>query len=102
MFLAWQADRCTGRSIVQHNLVAGRSEVEIGWTAARGCWGQGIATELGRHALATARSIGFRRVVAFTRTDNVASRRIMDKLKLRYEHDFDHAGLPHVLYSTDT
>jgi RimJ/RimL family protein N-acetyltransferase len=100
MSLAFCGQRCVGRSIVQHNQVAGRSEVEIGWAVARDMWGRGIATELGRHALTSATDAGFKRVVAFTRPDNVASRRVMEKLGLRYERDFEHAGLPHVLYVT--
>lgn len=99
MSLAFAEGRCVGRSVVQHNLVAGRSEVEIGWAVARDMWGRGIATELGRHALGSAAAAGFERVVAFTRSDNVASRRVMEKLGLSYERDFIHAGLPQVLYT---
>jgi ribosomal-protein-alanine N-acetyltransferase len=100
MSLAFRNGSCVGRAIAQHNLVDGRSEVEIGWTVARDLWGQGIGTELGLHALACASGAGFERVVAFTRVDNVASRRVMDKLGLRYERDFTYAGLPAVLYAT--
>ncbi len=92
--------RCVGWSILQHSKVAGRSEVEVGWAVVSDMWGQGLATELGRHALAGATDAGFERVVAFTRADNLASRRVMDKRSLRYERDFTHAGLPHVLYAT--
>jgi ribosomal-protein-alanine N-acetyltransferase len=89
-----------GWSILQHNRVARRSEVEIGWAVVSRMWGRGLATELGRHALVSASGAGFERVVAFTRPDNQASRRVMEKLGLRYECDFTHAGLPHVLYAT--
>lgn len=98
--LAFSDGRCAGWSVLQHSRVAARSEVEIGWAVAREMWGRGIATELGRHALHCAMNAGFERVVAFTRVDNVASRRVMEKLALRYEQDFTHAGLPHVLYVT--
>lgn len=98
MSLAFVDGRCVGRSIVQHNRVAGRSEVEIGWAVRRAMWGHGIATQLGAHALRIATDAGFERVVAFTRPDNTASRRVMEKLGLRYERDFEHAGIPHVLY----
>lgn len=98
--LAWQGGRCIGWSLVEHCIAAGRSEVEIGWTVVRDHWRQGIATELGRHALAATQLLGLQRVVAYTRDDNVASRRVMEKLGLRYELDFQHAGLPHVLYSS--
>ncbi len=98
--MAFSEGRCAGWSVLQHSRVAARSELEIGWAVAREMWGRGIATQLGRHALQCANTAGFERVVAFTRTDNVASRRVMEKLGLHYEQDFTHAGLPHVLYVT--
>lgn len=92
--------RCVGWSILQHCKAGGRSEVEIGWAVVSDMWRRGIATELGRHALASARDVGFERAVAFTLPDNVASRGVMEKLGLRYERDITHAGRPHVLYAT--
>lgn len=89
---------CVGRSTVGYNLVDGRAELEIGWAVARDRWGHGFATELGRHALDTASAAGFERIVAFTRVDNVASRRVMEKLEMRYSGDFTHQGHAHVLY----
>jgi [ribosomal protein S5]-alanine N-acetyltransferase len=100
MSLAFSAGRCVGRSTVGYNLVDGRAEVEIGWAVVSDSWGRGIATELGRHALAAASAAGFERIVAFTRPENVASRRVMEKLGLRYQRDFMHNGHPHVLYVT--
>jgi ribosomal-protein-alanine N-acetyltransferase len=100
--LAFSDGRCVGWSILQHSLVAARGEVEIGWAVATALWGHGIATELGRHGLDSATAAGFERVVAFTRPDNLASRRVMEKLGLHYERDFTHGGLPHVLYATTT
>ncbi|HWD69042.1 MAG TPA: GNAT family N-acetyltransferase [Solirubrobacteraceae bacterium] len=91
---------CAGRSTIGYSLVDGRAELEVGWAVARDMWGCGLATELGRHALATASAAGFERIVAFTRTDNVGSRRVMQKLGLRYSRDFMHTGHPHVLYLT--
>ncbi|MFZ0387463.1 MAG: GNAT family N-acetyltransferase [Solirubrobacteraceae bacterium] len=96
--LAWENGRCIGWSLVQHTIAAGRGEVEVGWTVARDHWGQGVATELGRRALSEASDLQLRRVVAFTRRDNAASRRVMEKLGLEYAHEFEHAGWPHVLY----
>jgi RimJ/RimL family protein N-acetyltransferase len=96
--LAWDRDRCIGWSLIQHTITAGRGEVEIGWTVARDHWGQGVGTELGARALRYARSLGLRRVIAYTRRDNAASRRVMEKLGLVYAREFEHAGWPHVLY----
>jgi RimJ/RimL family protein N-acetyltransferase len=100
MSLGFSDGRCVGRSTVQHNLVGGLSEVEIGWAVARDMWGRGLATELGSYALDKAREAGFDRAVAFTRTDNIPSRRVMEKLGMQHERDFMHTGLPHVLYVT--
>jgi RimJ/RimL family protein N-acetyltransferase len=100
MSLAFSDGRCVGRSTVGYNLVDGRAEVEVGWAVVRHSWGRGRATQLGRHALAAASNAGFERIAAFTRPDNLASRRVMEKLGLQYQRDFTHAGHPHVLYVT--
>jgi RimJ/RimL family protein N-acetyltransferase len=79
--------------------VGGREEVEIGWTVAADRWGEGLATELGAASLDIAfGSLGLVDVVSFTLPDNVASRRVMEKLGFAFERDVVHAGLPHVLY----
>ncbi|MFL5860702.1 MAG: GNAT family N-acetyltransferase [Solirubrobacteraceae bacterium] len=98
VWLAWDGERCVGRSMLKHSIVDGRGEVEIGWAVARSHWGRGVGTSMGRHALAAADERGVTNVVAFTRVDNRASQRVMEKLGLAYDHDFVHAGLPHVLY----
>jgi RimJ/RimL family protein N-acetyltransferase len=74
--------------------------VEVGWAVARSYWGRGLATAMGRHALTVAAEHRIANVVAFTRVDNLASQRVMQKLGLTYEREFEHAGLPHVLYRT--
>jgi RimJ/RimL family protein N-acetyltransferase len=101
MSLGFIAGNCVGRSTVGYNLVDGRAELEIGWAVARDMWGRGLATELGRHALATASDAGFERIVAFTRIDNAPSRRVMEKLGLLPEREFMHAGHPQVMYVTE-
>jgi RimJ/RimL family protein N-acetyltransferase len=96
--LAFDGARCVGWSLLGMTIATGRAEVEIGWTVARTHWGRGLATELGADALARARALNLRRVVAFTRHDNAASQRVMEKLGLDHERDFEYAGWPHVLY----
>jgi [ribosomal protein S5]-alanine N-acetyltransferase len=61
-------------------------------------WGQGYAAELAAPARDLVFSRGVGSVVAFTLTDNTASRRVMEKLGMTYERDIVHADLPHVLY----
>jgi [ribosomal protein S5]-alanine N-acetyltransferase len=100
VWLAWDGSDCVGRCVLKHSIVDGRGEVEIGWAVARPYWSRGVGTSMGRHALAVAAERGLTSVVAFTRVDNHASQRVMQKLGLIYERDFVHAGLPHVLYRT--
>jgi RimJ/RimL family protein N-acetyltransferase len=96
--LAWEEDECLGWSVAQHWIIDGFSEVEIGWTVARSHWRRGIATQLGRHALAEVSDRGLRSVVAYTGEDNAASRAVMAKLGMIYEKSFDVDGERHVLY----
>ena len=96
-------DRETGAFVARggphRTLVAGRAEGEIGWTVVPERWGQGLATELGAASVDVAFGpLGLPDVVSFTLPDNVASRRVMEKLGFAYEGDTIHAGLAHVLY----
>jgi RimJ/RimL family protein N-acetyltransferase len=99
-WLAWDDNAVAGRCLLEHSIVDGRGEVEIGWAVASRFWGRGMGTTMGRHALAAGADRGISNLVAYTRADNVASRRVMEKLGLTYERDFEHAGHPHVLYRT--
>lgn len=96
--LGWEGDACVGWSVAQYCIVDGVSEVEIGWAVTRSHWRRGIATQLGRHALAEVSTRGLRSIVAYTREDNVASRGVMSKLGMTYEKSFGFQGEPHVLY----
>ena len=101
----WYAflDRGSGALVArggpQATHVAGRDEVEIGWTVDPDRWGQGLATELGAASVAHAFGpLGLAEVVSFTLIENRASRRVMEKLGFAYEGETEYAGLPHVLY----
>lgn len=96
--LAWEDGECLGWGVAQHWIIDGFSEVEIGWTVARAHWRRGIATALGRHALAEVSERGLRSLVAYTRAENVASRGVMEKLGMSYEKSFEDDGETHVLY----
>jgi ribosomal-protein-alanine N-acetyltransferase len=101
-FWVWR-DKAGGdvvaRGGIQHTHVGGADEVEVGWAVASSRWREGLATELGAASVREAfEAHGLDDLVAFTLTDNVASRRVMEKLGMAYERDVVHAGLPHVLY----
>ena len=63
--------------------------------------GRGIATAIGHEALALAAARGAREAVALSRADNLASRRVMDKLGMAPSRELQHAGFPHVLYRVE-
>ncbi|MBX3246073.1 MAG: GNAT family N-acetyltransferase [Myxococcales bacterium] len=82
--------------------------VEIGWRVDADHWGLGLATEGAREVVRDAfEERGLAELVSFTVPDNLASRRVMEKLGMRRDpsEDFDHPRLPaghplrrHVLY----
>ena len=86
-----------GRGGLRYRVLNGRAELEVAWAVAAPRWGQGVATAIGRKAISFARELGVGEVVAFTRVDNVASLRVMEKLAMTREREFQHAGHPHVL-----
>jgi RimJ/RimL family protein N-acetyltransferase len=82
--------------------------VEIGWRLEATLWNRGLATEGAREVLRYAfEELRLDEVVSFTVPENLASRRVMEKIGLTRDlnGDFDHPGLPeghplrrHVLY----
>jgi RimJ/RimL family protein N-acetyltransferase len=80
--------------------------LEVGWRLAHACWGHGYATEAARAAL----EVGLEQVpsvVSFTAATNERSWRVMERLGMRRESEFDHPQVPdgsplrrHYLYRT--
>jgi RimJ/RimL family protein N-acetyltransferase len=75
-------------------------EPEIGWWLARNWWGRGLATEAARLALRDAfERARLERIISIAMPANMASRRIMTKLGLQFECDFERDGVPLVRYA---
>lgn len=75
-------------------------EVEVGYGVARDFWGKGLMTEAARAALRYGfERAGLERIVAVAMPDNLASRRIMEKLGMRYEKNVFHYGHDLVYYA---
>jgi RimJ/RimL family protein N-acetyltransferase len=96
-------DRATGafagRAGLRHVEILGEDLVELAYAFAAESWGRGLATEIGRTLLELGFGrIGLDEIAAFTTTGNQASRRVLEKLGFAHAHDFERAGLPHVLY----
>jgi RimJ/RimL family protein N-acetyltransferase len=85
--------------------------VEVGWRLAREHWGHGYATEAARAALEFGfETLALDEIVSFTTQGNTRSRRVMERLGMRYDpaDDFDHPNVQradplrlHVLYRLD-
>ena len=75
---------------------------EIGWWLARSYWGRGLATEAARVALAHAfEHAGLDRIISIARPVNIASTRIMEKLGLTVECEFEKDGVRLVRYAIE-
>ena len=78
----------------------GTPEVEVGYGVAREYWGQGLMTEAARASLRYGfEKVGLERIVAVAMPENLASRRIMEKLGMRYEKKVFHYGHDLVYYA---
>lgn len=99
----WWRERASGELIGNAGLnrteVEGEPVVEVGWSITPGRWGEGLAPEAATAALERGFDrAGLEEIVAFTLPGNRASRRVMQKLGMRYVRDFERRGLTHVLY----
>jgi RimJ/RimL family protein N-acetyltransferase len=85
-----------------HPLAGRGPDVELGYTLARAAWGRGYATEtaaaLVEHAFG---ALGFPRVMAQVEPDNLASRRVLEKLGMTERGVRLAYGRPHVLYGVE-
>jgi ribosomal-protein-alanine N-acetyltransferase len=90
-----------GRAVLRHLEVEGADEVEIGYGFYPEFWGRGLATEVACACVNIGRAqLGLPSLVAITRPENAASRRVMSKAGLAYERDIFCEGVPHVLFRT--
>lgn len=81
-------DRSIGRVVLRWLIADRINDVEIGFAFLPAYWGRGFATESGKFCLDIARThLDLRTLVGITTTANLASRRVLSKLGLRYESD---------------
>jgi ribosomal-protein-alanine N-acetyltransferase len=99
----WWRERATTELVGMTGLnraeVEGERVVEVGWSISPSRWGQGMAPEAAAAALAWGfEVVGLDEIVSFTLVDNRPSRRVMEKLGMRYCGRFERKGFPHLLY----
>jgi len=88
-----------GRGGLQHMVVEGIAEVEVGYTVRAEEFGRGYATEMTGEIVSIGfRDLGLASIVGFTLPANSASRRVMEKTGFTFEREIDHAGYRQVLY----
>lgn len=75
---------------------------EIGWWLARRYWGRGLASEAARVALDDAfERVRLDRIISIALPANIASTRIMQRLGLQFEVEFESDGIRLVRYAID-
>lgn len=77
----------------------GRDSVEILYGLVPAAWGRGLATEVARALVDVALGpLALPEVCGFTWTENLGSRRVLEKAGLRFAFEFVRADLPHRYY----
>lgn len=81
--------------------------LEVGWRLARRAWGRGYASEAGTAALAHGLT-EVESVISLTSVTNERSQRVMQRIGMRLDRDFDHPSIEeghrlrrHVAYRAD-
>lgn len=75
-------------------------DLEIGWWLAHRYWGRGLTTEAAVAALRDAfERVRLERIISVAKPENTASIRIMEKLGLRLECEFENEGVRLVRYA---
>jgi len=81
------------------NFIAETSEVEVDFIIARNHWQHGYATEAAQAALAYGFDIlKLDRIIALAKPDNIASRRVIEKIGMRYVKDAQYWGIACAYY----
>ena len=80
--------------------IDGRKEVEVAYMLAKPYWGQGLATEVAGAILSYAfEQLGYSRLICLVDPENLASRRVAEKIGMTLEREGDIHGYQTALYS---
>ncbi len=76
------------------NYIDETSEVEVDFVIAKNYWRRGYATEAAKACLAYGfEALNLDRIIALSKPENVASRRVMEKAGMRYVKDAQYWGI---------
>lgn len=80
--------------------VDGVTDIEVGWHTRRDYWNKGLATEAATacrdHAFL---DLELTRLISIIHPDNIASRRVAEKLGMEVEKEIPHGSSPKVIYA---
>ena len=83
-----------------HQHVDGMDEIEIGYRLHPDYWNRGLATEAARavrdHAF---QDLKLARVISLIHPDNIASRRVAEKIGMKFEKETVFRGIPHHVFA---
>jgi len=92
-------DKVTGELIGLCGLRSREGTPELLYILAEAYWNRGLATEAAGACLRFGfEELELSRIIAFTRLENVASRRVLEKLGMSYEGEVREAGVDGVMY----
>jgi ribosomal-protein-alanine N-acetyltransferase len=81
------------------NLIAETSEIEVDFVLARDSWGRGYATEAAKAALAYGfGTLMLDKIIALAKPENIASRRVIEKIGMRYTKRAEYWGITCAYY----
>jgi RimJ/RimL family protein N-acetyltransferase len=90
---------CAGRGGLRHIDLEGKQVVQLGFGLFPKFWGQGLATEIAEASTQAAfDTLALKRLIALSLPTNLASRRVLQKVKFQYLRDVQYDGSRHVLY----
>ncbi|UNU22789.1 GNAT family N-acetyltransferase [Microcoleus vaginatus] len=76
------------------------SEVEVGYVLAKAYWGKGLASEVAAASIKYGFEVlNLEKIIAVADAENIASRRVMEKMGMKYQHNFDNRARHRVYYS---
>jgi len=93
-----------GRGLLRHVSLDGRDEreeVEVGYGFHPAWWGRGLAPEIAAECLRLGReALGLSTIVAITRPANLRSQRVLTRIGMSLEREFELAGERQLLFRT--
>ena len=80
--------------------IDGRAEVEVAYLISKAYWGQGLGTEAAQAVLEYGfEKINLIRLICLIDRENVASRRVAEKIGMKFEREGEDEMGPYLLYS---